>query len=300
MLASSVWTENMPKSELKKLPAGKLKDFVKAGASTTRVIGRVERHVLSTPIDNSRSFDGLHPSAMVSKYWCHRASYFHLKGNHPSPEPRNFKRELIFAQGHAIHETWQNWFHEMGNLYGTWKCKQCANYWWDLSPEACPSCSSTSIKYKEVPVVNEELMVTGHSDGWLKGFGDDLMLEIKSVGEGTFLWLDKSAWFEADQSFATAWKNLKGPFESHVSQIQLYMEILNLAGVADVPNEAVLIYEAKPNQEIKEFIVRRDTWGVQHIIDGARLVVDSLKNNVAPTCNVGGAHRCKQCKDFHE
>jgi hypothetical protein len=285
---------------LKKLAPGALKNFVDAGKSTTRVIGKVERHVLSKPIDNSRSFDGLHPSAMVSKYWCHRASYFHLKGNHPAPEPRKFSRELIFAQGHAIHDTWQTWFYEMGTLYGSWQCRECSNYWTDLSPARCINCGSDRVKYKEVPIVHKDLMITGHSDGWLKGFGDDLMLEIKSVGAGTFMWLDKGAWFANDQSFDTAWKNLTSPFESHVAQIQLYMEVLNLSGVTDVPNEAVVLYEAKPTQAVKEFIVRRDTWAIQHIIDGAKLVVDSLSKNTAPDCNVGGALKCKQCEGFNE
>ena len=290
----------MATKKLQKLPDGKLKNFVKAGASNTRVIGKVERHVLAKPTDNSRAFDGMHPSAMVSKYWCHRATYFHLKGNIPAPEPTNFKRELIFAQGHAIHDTWQTWFHEMGTLYGMWRCRDCNNHWMALSPVFCEACGSDNIKYREVPVANEELMITGHADGWLKGFGDDLFLEIKSIGAGTFLWLDKTAWFGADQDFDKAWKNLTAPFESHVSQVQLYMEVMRLSGVTDVPNEAVVLYEAKPNQEIKEFIVRRDAWGVQHIIDGARLVVDSLSKNIAPDCPVGGALKCKQCEGFNE
>jgi hypothetical protein len=288
------------KSTLTKLPKGALKNFVDAGKSTTRVLGKVERHVLAKPIDNSRSFNGLHPSAMVSPYWCHRASYFHLQGNHPEPEPRNFKRELIFAQGHAIHDNWQTWFTEMGTLYGTWKCVLCEHKWWDLSPKMCVMCGNTLIKYAEVPVEHKPLMITGHSDGWLKGFGDDLMLEIKSVGEGTFMWYDRSNWFASDQDFSKAWKNLSGPFESHIAQIQLYMEVLNLSGIPDVPEEALVLYEAKPNQETKEFIVKRDTWGIQHIIDGAQIVVDSLSKNVAPDCNVGGAHKCKQCKGYNE
>jgi len=287
--------------KLKKLPAGALKNFVDAGKSTTRVISKVERFVLSQPIDNSRSFDGLHPSAMVSPYWCHRASYFHLKGNHPAPEPRQFKRELIFAQGHGIHATWQNWFRDMGKLYGVWECKSCALQFWATSPEGCEGCGvQGTIRYREVPVEHPELMITGHSDGWLKGFGDDLMLEIKSVGAGTFMWYDRSNWFASNQDFAEAWKNLKSPFEAHIAQVQLYMKVLELSGRTDVPQEAVLLYEAKPTQEVKEFVVRKDDWAIQPIIDGARLVVDSLSKDVAPDCNVGGALKCKQCGGFNE
>jgi hypothetical protein len=143
-------------------------------------------------------------------------------------------------------------------------------------------------------------MITGHSDGWLKGFGDDLMLEIKSVGEGTFMWYDRSSWFANGQNFADAWKNLKSPFEAHVAQVQLYMKVLEISGRTDVPQEAVLLYEAKPNQEVKEFIIQKDDWAIGHIIDGAKLVVDSLSKDVAPDCNVGGAAKCKQCGGFNE
>ena len=293
----------MTEKKLKKVPAGALKNFVDAGKSSTRVISKVERHVLSQPVDNHRSFDGLHPSAMVSPYWCHRASYFHLKGNHPKPEARQFKRELIFAQGHGIHDTWQTWFSNMGTLYGTWECrhpdKEKRHKFWALSPKECETCG-LPVKYSEVPVESTELMITGHSDGWLKGFGDDLMLEIKSVGEGTFMWYDRSSWFANGQNFADAWKNLKSPFEAHVAQVQLYMKVLEISGRTDVPQEAVLLYEAKPNQEVKEFIIQKDDWAIGHIIDGAKLVVDSLSKDVAPDCNVGGAAKCKQCGGFNE
>ena len=291
----------MPEKKLKKIPAGALKNFVDAGKSTTRVISKVERFVLSQPIDNSRSFDGLHPSAMVSPYWCHRASYFHLKGNHPTPEARQFKRELVFAQGHGIHATWQNWFGDMGKLYGVWECKNCGVKLWATSPEGCNDCSTQgTMRYREVPVEHDALMITGHSDGWLKGFGDDLMLEIKSVGAGTFMWYDRSNWFASNQDFAEAWKNLKSPFQAHIAHVQISMKVLELSGRTDVPQEAVLLYEAKPTEDVKEFVVRKDDWAIQPIIDGAQLVVDSLSKNIAPDCNVGGALKCKQCGGFNE
>lgn len=286
---------------LTKIPKGALKNFLDAGKSTTRVIGKVERYVLSQPYDNSRSFDGLHPSAMVSKYWCHRASYFHLMGNHPAPEERSFKRELVFAQGHAIHDTWQNWFRDMGKLYGKWECRKCGNREWATSPKSCVQCGQSEIpmKYREVPVENKELMITGHADGWLKGFGDDLMLEIKSVGVGTLLWLDKPGFMEAEQDFEKYWKNLRTPFESHISQVQLYMKVLELSGIENSPQEAVIIYEAKPTQEVKEFVIKKDDWGINHIIDAARMIVKCIEAKTPPDCNVGGAHKCKQCQGFN-
>lgn len=292
----------MPKKKtetaLKKVPKGALKNFLDAGKTTTRVIGKVERFVLSKPLSTSRASDALHPSAMVSKYWCHRASYYHLQGYTPTPQERSFKRELIFAQGHGIHEVWQGWLGDMGKLYGVWQCTECRMADWFTSPAVCPKCDEPTMEYREVPVEYEPLRIKGHADGWLKGFGDDLLLEVKSIGMGTFLWLDRQAFMEAEQDFDKAWKNLKHPFESHVSQAQLYMKVLELSGVPNPPQEAVLIYEAKPNQEIKEFIVRKDDWGINHLIEAAEMIVKSVADNTPPDCNIGGAAGCRQCTEL--
>lgn len=288
------------KSGTTKIPKGALKNFLDAGKSTTRVVGKVERFVLAKPHDNSRSYLGLHPSSMVSKWWCHRASYFHLLGHRPAPEDRSFKRELVFAQGNAIHETWQNWFRDMGKLYGKWECPKCGFREWSTSPTSCLYCEQDELpmRYREVPVEHADLRITGHADGWLKGFGDDLLLEIKSVGVGTLLWLDRPGFMEADQDFEKYWKNLRTPFESHISQVQLYMKVLELSGVENVPQEAVVIYEAKPTQEVKEFIIKKDDWGISHLIDAARMIVESIDNNTPPDCNIGGIRKCRQCEGF--
>lgn len=294
----------MPKKTetLKKVPKGALKNFLAAGKPTSRVLGKVERFVLSKPFDTGgRAQDALHPSAMVGKFWCHRASYYELLGytTEKKAQERSFKRELIFAQGHGIHATWQKWFGDMGKLYGVWKCPDCGMSDWMLSPVGCPACGSVSdMQYREVPVDYPALRIKGHADGWLKGFGDDLMLEIKSVGVGTFLWMDRAAWMEAEQDFDKAWKNLTAPFESHVSQVQLYMKILELAGVPDVPQEAVLIYEAKPNQEVKEFVVRKDDWGIAHIIEAAEMINKAVDAGTPPDCNIGGSAKCRQCLEL--
>lgn len=166
---------------------------------------------------------------------------------------------------------------------------------WMTSPAACPRCDLPTMEYREVPVEYAPLRIKGHADGWLKGFGDDLLLEIKSVGLGTFMWLDRPGFMEADQDFDKAWKNLRSPFPPHVAQAQLYMKVLELSGVDSPPQEAVFIYEAKPTQEVKEFIVRKDDWAISHILEAAEMIVKAVEENVAPQCNIGGSKGCKQC-----
>lgn len=285
--------------KLKKVPKGALKNFLDAGKTTTRVIGKVERHVLSKPYNTDRATDALHPSSMVGKYWCHRTSYYNLLGFAPDKQQeRSFSRELIFAQGHAIHDTWQTWFYEMGKLYGAWLCRTCNYYWWAQSPIECPECGEYNLKYKEVPVEHKPLRIKGHSDGWLKGFGDDLLLEIKSIGVGTFMWMDRGAWMASEQNFDKAWAALKHPFESHVTQLQLYAKVLRLAGIPDVPKEGLILYEAKPNQLVKEWVVNLDDWGTNHIIEAAQAIVDAVEAGTPPLCNIGGASGCKQCNEI--
>ena len=50
---------------LKYKPTGALKKLVDVGKKKTRVLGSVERHVISKPKDQSRRTDVLHPSEMA-------------------------------------------------------------------------------------------------------------------------------------------------------------------------------------------------------------------------------------------
>lgn len=277
-----------------------LKKFLDAGKSKTPVLTAVDRHLLTRPRDTSRRTDVLHPSEIVSKDWCHRASYFLLQGESPAPEPsgkQGLKRSLVFAEGHLIHEKWQTWFWDMGALYGTWRCVMCAHVWWETSPSACVKCASTKIGYAEVPVVSSELNIQGRADGWLtKIASEPLLLEIKSMGPGTFLFEDKAAWEAANKNYETAWKNLSAPFVKHNLQAQVYMHLLQ--GLPDAPQTAVFIYESKPNQLVKEFHVPRDASLVEPIMDAAKMISDAVAAQTPPECNIRGSWKCWRCEDY--
>ena len=89
-------------------PTGALKAFLAADKGT-RVIGKVEKHLISKPRD-FRASDVIHPSEMASASWCHRAQYFWLKGHAPKPEVMSLRKASIFGTGHATHDLWQTWF----------------------------------------------------------------------------------------------------------------------------------------------------------------------------------------------
>lgn len=276
---------------MKYKPSGALKKFIDVGKKQTRVIGSVERHLLSKPKDRSRRTDVLHPSEMVSGDWCHRASYFQLLGKEPN-STRSISMRLmsVFEEGHMIHAKWQKWFQEMGTLYGKWYCSECEEFFWGGS-----DCHDGPLEYREVPLFYEPLRMSGHSDGWLKNLGTDLMLEIKSIGIGTIRWEAPELLIEHNNNFDAVWKNLNAPFQKHIMQVQIYMKLAELLWGPDVPQEAVLIYEAKPNQEIKEFVVPKSDFGITELFDAAKMICDAIKIEVPPICNIH-ADGCAKCK----
>jgi hypothetical protein len=273
-----------------------LDKFLKAGKANSRVLGKVERHVLSTPRDVSRRSDLLHPSAMVSPTWCHRASYFHLLGHEPAPRPITLNQHMIFAEGHRIHEVWQDVFKDMGTLYGMWEIVETGATYWGFASDHN---DKYTVKYREVPLDNEDLMITGHADGWLVGFGEPLLLEVKSIGIGSMRYYSPGL-VKADSDFAAAWKAIETPFESHISQVQLYLKLLELSDHEVTPQEAVIIYESKVNQEVKEFVIRKDSWGINHVLDAAKMIVEAVKTKTPPDCNNGGRMLCQGCKGYKD
>jgi hypothetical protein len=274
-------------------PSGALKKFVDVAKKDTRLLGSVERHLLSRPKDKSRRTDMLHPSDMVGKDWCHRASYFHLLGQAPATtRSASLRLEVVFQEGHDIHAKWQNWLQEMNVLQGSWYCEECEELFWGL-----PDCHDGPLKYREVPFFNEEYRITGKADGWVVGVGEPLFLEIKSIGEGTLRWEAPGLFADNDYDFNKTWKEIKAPFQKHIDQVQLYLALAELQGYENVPNEALVLYEAKPNQDVKEFVIPRSTWGVAHLLEAAKMIAESVKAGTPPKCNIS-MNGCARCKDY--
>ena len=274
-------------------PSGAFKKFLDVAKKETRVLGSVERYLLTRPKDKTRRTDMLHPSDMVGKDWCYRASYFHLTGHEPiSTRTSSLRLEAVFQEGHDIHHKWQKWFKDMGVLQGKWYCDECGELFWGM-----PDCHDGPLKYREVPFLNEEYRIIGHSDGWLVGLGDPLMLEIKSIGDGTLRWECPELYANNDYDFNRTWKEINAPFQKHIDQVQLYMELAELQGYEDVPNEAVIIYEAKPNQEVKEFVIPRSDWSIKHLLQAAKMIVESVKAGNPPACNIN-SEGCARCKPY--
>lgn len=278
------------------LKSGELKKFLDAKKTNRRLVGDVERFLLSQPPGDRRT-DVLHPSEIIKRDWCLRQSYFLLRGHKKIQEKPNLRLQSIFDEGHAIHAKWQNWFAQMGVLHGQFKCLACGKLTWGTSPDMCEICQSRNLVYAEVTLRDDKLRIAGHTDGWIKGIGDDCLIEIKSVGPGTIR-AEASELFDRGQDFMAAWKEVRRPFNSHIMQGQMYLELMKRMG-HDV-NEIVFLYELKADQDYKEFAVKADYELVKHIFDKAEKVVKAVEEEEAPRCsnNLGGY--CKHCEGYNE
>lgn len=283
-------------------PTGALKRLVDIGKTDTRVIGSVERFVLSKPADTSRRTDVLHPSAMVKDDWCHRASWFELQGAEPAPSKYkvSLKQAMVFDEGHHIHHRWQTWFKEMGRLKGKYECLECGQIFFGLPKDHDPTISADNYEYLEVPLYYEPLKISGHSDGWLVDFGDPLLLEIKSVGVGTFRWETPDLFMKHDGDFEKIWKDVTNPFYSHIQQAQMYMKLMELIGYENAPQEALILYEAKATQEVKEFVIPKSDFGVTPLLEAAQKIVDAISQGTPPSCNINGLAGCQKCNHHQE
>ena len=262
-----------------------------------RLTGAIEGIVFNEMNERNeeRDTEHLHPSEMAKNDWCLRQSYYKMtKEKESNPESTaNFRRMNIFAEGHAIHDKWQEWLRRAGILWGNWKCIGCYDTWEALAPAHCPSCGNTrTVRYAEVPLYSKKYHIIGHTDGVIRDDEGEALLEIKSVGLGTIRW-DAPQMYEAYEDgridLDELWKRIKRPLAAHNRQIQLYMFILGI-------HKAVVIYEWKPTQEVREFKVDLDMEVVQPLLDGALAVQDSLKDKVPPLRFSGATRSSKACR----
>ena len=266
-----------------------LREYLDTGKSYGRVLPEVSKWMLRQPLEY-RSTDWLHPSEISAHDWCHRESWFLLNGAKAVRKRPNLQLQNIFDEGHEIHAKWQKRFERMGTLYGKWS----DDPQWELAPEG----GFADRNYHEVPLEWPEMRVHGHADGWLVGFGSDLLLEIKSIGTGTVRLYNPSL---LRNSLAETFSQIRSPFSGHIRQASIYIAILNSMyerGEIDrkPPTEMLFIYECKENQAIKEFVVSYDYSTVEEIFTNAQKILDSLD---PLDCNIA-AGGCKKCLPYTE
>lgn len=268
-----------------------LQRFLDAKKTETRLLGDIERWLLRKPRENRRT-DVFHPSEIIKADWCHRYSYYLMTGGEPMTEKPTLRLQNIFDEGHYIHEKWQTRFAEMGVLYGSWYSETDNISVWGTSAEV--NTGTSVFEYREVPLKDPSLRIHGHADGWIKGIGDDCLIEIKSIGAGTLRFEAPQLLYDADGDVTKAWKNIRRPFRGHLLQGQVYLELARRQFGDEAPKEIVFIYELKADQDYKEFTVKADYEIVSKCFDSVEKVLKYIEEETMPECNVS-PEGCKVC-----
>jgi len=272
-----------------------LADYKKqfSAKSHERVLPKIEAVVSQQMIERNSKRDTAHnhPSELSKNDWCPRASVYKITGYEESdPSHSNLRRMNVFAEGNAIHDKWQRWMWDTGCLVGNWRCNLCGHGWMGKSPDVCPECMRSDIRYLEVPIFDEEHMIIGHADGEWEDSQGRALIEIKSVGLGTIRW-DAPDLYEGyekgDLTLDELWKRIKRPLLPHRRQINLYMYCRKI-------DKAIVLYEWKPSQEIKEFHLSYDAALVKPMLEGAKQVKEAVENGTLPP-RPQGFRKSKEC-----
>lgn len=270
-------------------------------------IGDVTRYLQSRTDD--RPSGVIHPSEMAKSDWCPRATWHRIKGHSLKelPAPHSLRSELIFAEGHTIHHKWQQWAKEMGILWGSWECIHCGDMifeWSDNLPYS--SCHDGiplihSWAYREVPLENGSL-VRGHSDGIINPSTEEsLVLEAKSIGPGTIRKLDLIRDDQPDEDAVKVFNRISRPMGDHFRQTQIYLRMVNedavITGEVGSVKRAVVLYEYKADQQVREFVVTYRPHWTEDLFETARDIEWAIDHDRSIGCPYGG---CSQCESYEE
>lgn len=240
-----------------------LKNYKQALTSRHRLIPVVEEFLMREQLASTRDTQHLHPSEICKRDWCQRASWYTIKGYEKKEERAlSFQTLNIFAEGHNIHGKWQAWLYDSGIL-----------------------------EAPEVPIFDEEHRIMGHADGIINDSKGRAVLEIKSVGAGTVRMEDFEL-FQSASSPDEMWKKIRKPFMTHLRQVNLYMYCLGI-------HDAIVLYEWKATQDVKEFAIKFQPELIEDILAGCRSVIRSLESGIPPMrpawVEDSTSKTCKQC-----
>jgi len=223
----------------------------------------------------------MHPSDMAKKEWCGRHDYYRIIGT-PSERKNSqanpsFRMHNVFAEGHAIQGKYQQWMWELGILVGDFQCKECGHRWYDISPEECQFCQSPRLDYKEYPLRRKRYLVEGHADA---ATTLECLVEVKSIGMRTLAFEAPRLYqqYLDGKSADDIWFEINRPFPSHMRQGQLYLWM-----AWPVYERIVFIYEFKPTQAVKEFVVEYNKSLIAPLLETAKAVTIGVENGLPPS-----------------
>jgi hypothetical protein len=247
-----------------------------------------------------RASDVLHPSEICKDGWCPRAAYHRLVLP-PVRESVTFKQKLVFENGHSSHRRFQRWLGEDGALEGYWLCERCRTRFYHKGQPVCPECDGPWCRYEELPIADPARLIGGHTDGLL--YEDDALLEIKTVGLGTVRYANPQLLrahthaFDGRQviDYERVWDSIRRPFADHVRQGTIYTHCVRLMPEHRTVNKMVFLYEWKPTNDLKEFVVRYNESLIRPILVRAEQIAAAVRGEgPIPACR-NGENLCTDC-----
>ena len=192
-----------------------------------------------------------HPSA-VSEFCARKLAFKFLKdenGNqkHVPVSKKTAATYRKFDNGHYVHDRIQTQFTQAGLIK---LCEKKHGLELGLKGKLNPT---TKANWKvddalvEVPLFIEKYKVIGHCDGILN-YPDEPILEIKSINKDGFSYLTDAK-------------------PEHVLQVHLYMWAMKR-------ERALVLYECKDNQDVKQYWIKRDR---DKLIEVAKLLAYTEK-----------------------
>jgi hypothetical protein len=233
-------------------------------------------------LNNSRKYDIFHPSAWgvclrkIAYQWYNENEKFYNK----SDTDIDFRMERLFDNGHAMHARWRDYLDSAGVLKGLWRCpvEKCRRVYGTghlhgiFNPLRTPgwACACGNIKkleYEELAVVSgPKYNFEGHCDAVVDVTGlpsatgnpdlDEFVVDFKSM---------RSDYFDP-------------PTEAkpeHVIQVHIYMWLLELKC-------AVVLYENKNTQAVKEMVVPRNEKIIDAIKQQSKWLIQMLRHRRLP------------------
>lgn len=125
--------------------------------------------------DQHRSTQMFHVSSCG---YCMRAVAWDRE--HGKLQELSFLRKVNLGTG--IHELYQEWLAHSGKLFGMYYCKNCKGIFGPQYAAVCESCGGKKLmQYSEISLINQELKISGHPDGFVNLDGKIKLIEVKSI-----------------------------------------------------------------------------------------------------------------------